>query len=66
MERPSDLRASRWFGTIELVRADPEIASRLDHRTLTDVFDLEATVVHVDVVFDRLRSLARKEEPVHA
>jgi adenylosuccinate lyase len=46
-----------------LVAADPEIASRVD---LDDVFDLEATVRHVDTVFARLHALARREEPVHA
>jgi adenylosuccinate lyase len=50
----------------ELVRADPEIAARLDERALDGVFDLAATVAHVETVFDRLRSIARKEEPVHA
>jgi adenylosuccinate lyase len=49
----------------ELVRADGEITSRLDDQTLADVFDLDATVQHVDTVFDRLRSLVRKEEPAH-
>ena len=47
----------------ELVTADSEIASRVD---LDAVFDLDATVRHVDTVFERLRALARKEEPVHA
>jgi adenylosuccinate lyase len=47
----------------ELVRADPEIAGRVD---LDAVFDLEATVRHVDTVFDRLHALVQKEEPVHA
>jgi adenylosuccinate lyase len=47
----------------ELVRADPELAARVD---LDSVFDLDATVRHVDTVFDRLRTLVRKEEPVHA
>jgi adenylosuccinate lyase len=46
-----------------LVAADPEIASRVD---LDAVFDLDATVRHVDTVFDRLHALVRKEEPVHA
>jgi adenylosuccinate lyase len=46
-----------------LVAADPEIASRVD---LDDVFDLEATLRHVDIVFARLHALARREEPVHA
>ena len=47
----------------ELVRGDPEIAGRVD---LEAVFDLEATVRHVDIVFDRLHALAQKEVPVHA
>ena len=47
----------------ELVEADPQIAERVD---LDAVFDLETTVRHVDAVFERLRTLARKEEPVHA
>jgi adenylosuccinate lyase len=47
----------------ELVRADPEIAGRVD---LEAVFDLEATIRHVDTVFDRLHALVQKEEPVHA
>jgi adenylosuccinate lyase len=51
----------RDFG--QLVRTDPEIAGRVD---LDAVFDLEATVRHVDTVFERLHALVRKEEPVHA
>jgi len=47
----------------ELVRVDPEIGGRVD---LEAVFDLEATVRHVDTVFDRLHALVQKEEPVHA
>jgi adenylosuccinate lyase len=47
----------------ELVRADKEIAGRVD---LESVFDLAAYTRHVDVVFERLRALARKEEAVHA
>jgi adenylosuccinate lyase len=46
----------------ELVRADPAIASRAD---LDSVFDLDATVRHVDAVFERLRALTRKKEPVN-
>jgi adenylosuccinate lyase len=45
----------------ELVTADHEIATRLDASALDGVFDLEATVQHVDVVFDRLHALVRKE-----
>jgi adenylosuccinate lyase len=47
----------------ELVRADPDLAGRVD---LDEVFDLEATVRHVDTVFERLHTLVPKEEPVHA
>jgi adenylosuccinate lyase len=47
----------------DLVRADPELAGRLD---LDAVFDLHVYTRHVDTVFERLRALARKEEPVHA
>jgi len=46
-----------------LVRSDPEISSRVD---LDAVFDLAATVRHVDTVFDRLHALVQKEEPIHA
>jgi len=47
----------------QLVRADGAIASRVD---LDSVFDLESTIRHVDAVFERLRSLTPKEEPIHA
>jgi adenylosuccinate lyase len=50
----------------ELVRADPDIAARLDDRALADVFDLNATIAHLDSTFDRVRRLVPKEEPVHA
>jgi adenylosuccinate lyase len=46
-----------------LVRGDHVLAERVDLET---VFDLDATVRHVDTVFDRLHTLVRKEEPVHA
>ncbi len=49
----------------ELVRADREIADRLDAASLDEVFDLDATVRHVDTVFERLRALVGKEQPVH-
>src|SRR5437868_6454575 len=48
----------------KLVAADPEIAGRLGPEELASVFDLEASIRHVDVVFERLRALARKEEAV--
>jgi adenylosuccinate lyase len=47
----------------ELVRADRKLAGRVD---LDAVFDLTAYTRHVDTVFERLRSLVRKEETVHA
>jgi adenylosuccinate lyase len=50
----------------ELVRADDEIAGRLGPAALDAVFDLKATVRHADTVFERLRALVRKEEPIHA
>jgi adenylosuccinate lyase len=46
-----------------LVRADPALVDRVD---LDAVFDLDATVRHVDTVFERLNALVRKEEAVHA
>jgi len=48
-----------------LVRADAEITTRLDPAALEAVFDLEATVQHVDVVFERLQALAHTGEAVH-
>jgi adenylosuccinate lyase len=50
----------------ELVRADTEITTHLDERALAQVFDLGATIAHLDSTFDRVRSLIPKEEPVHA
>jgi adenylosuccinate lyase len=47
----------------QLVAADPQISARVD---LDSVFDLDATVRHVDTVFERLEALVGKEEPVHA
>ena len=47
----------------ELVRADRELAGRVD---LDAVFDLSAYTRHADTVFERLRALAGKEETVHA
>jgi adenylosuccinate lyase len=47
----------------ELVRADEEIAGRVD---LDPIFDLGWYTRHVDVVFERLGELARKEEAIHA
>jgi len=46
----------------ELVRADRELAGRVD---LDAVFDPTAYTRHVDTVFERLRALVRKEETVH-
>jgi adenylosuccinate lyase len=54
-EEDRDLRA--------LAEEDDEIAARVD---LDAVFDLSAFTRHVDVVFDRLHTLLRKEEAVHA
>src|ERR671930_2493509 len=45
----------------ELVRADRELAGRVD---LDAVFDLNAYTRHLETVFSRLHAL--KEEPIHA
>jgi adenylosuccinate lyase len=47
----------------ELVRADDEIAGRVD---LDSLFDLAWYTRHADTVFERLAALERREEPVHA
>jgi adenylosuccinate lyase len=47
----------------ELVRADDEIATRID---LDSLFDLAWYTRHADTVFERLAALDRREEPVHA
>jgi adenylosuccinate lyase len=47
----------------ELVRADEEIAGRID---LDSLFDLTWYTRHADTVFERLAALERREEPVHA
>ncbi|HKF14196.1 MAG TPA: adenylosuccinate lyase [Gaiellaceae bacterium] len=50
----------------ELARADSEITAMLDAAALDDVFDLGAYTRHVDVVFDRVQALSRREERIHA
>ncbi|MGH3003364.1 MAG: lyase family protein, partial [Gaiellaceae bacterium] len=50
----------------DLVRADDEIAARLDAAALDDVFDLDATIANLDSAFDRLDRLTPKEDPIHA
>ncbi len=50
----------------ELVRADPEVTTRLDEASLARVFDLASTVAPLAAVFDRLDHLVPKEEPAHA
>jgi adenylosuccinate lyase len=47
----------------KLVRGDRELAGRVD---LDEVFDLTSYTRHVDTVFERLRALERKEDPIHA
>ncbi len=47
----------------ELIRADDEIAGRVD---LDTIFYLGWYTRHVDAVFERLGELARKEDAVHA
>jgi adenylosuccinate lyase len=47
----------------DLVRADDEVAARVD---LDSLFDFGWYTRHVDTVFERLAALERKEEPIHA
>jgi len=49
----------------ELVREDAEVTARLDEASLSEVFDLSATVANLDSTFNRLSRLAPKEAPVH-
>jgi adenylosuccinate lyase len=50
----------------DLVRRDGEITSRLEASALDEVFDFGAYTRHADIVFDRLHTLTRRKEPVHA
>jgi adenylosuccinate lyase len=50
----------------ELARSDSELASALDPDGFDAVFDLGAYTRHVDVVFERLHALSRREEHIHA
>ena len=55
----------------EIVAVDSEITAHLDPEVLARAFDLGEALQHVDVIFDRLGTLAekareRKEETVHA
>jgi adenylosuccinate lyase len=49
-----------------LVEQHGGITKHLDAAALDSVFDLAATVKHVDTVFERLHALIGKEETVHA
>ena len=60
MSTPASRRVTA--GLIGDLAADPELAARVD---LDAVFDLDATVRHVDAAFERLHALAAKEEPVN-
>src|SRR3954454_13296451 len=42
----------------ELVHTDTEITARLDPGALASVFDVHATVAHLDTTFDRIRRLS--------
>ncbi|HEV2592362.1 MAG TPA: hypothetical protein VGU02_10765 [Gaiellaceae bacterium] len=50
---------------VQLAREDDAIAARLDSARLEEVFDLDATVAHLDSVFDRVHRLVQKKEPAH-
>jgi adenylosuccinate lyase len=48
-----------------LVVDDPEISARLADDALAAVFDLDATVQHVDTVFERLRMISPTSEEAY-
>jgi adenylosuccinate lyase len=50
----------------ELARSDEQITEHLSDANLAEVFDLDATIAHLDGAFDRLHRLDPKEVPVHA
>ena len=50
----------------ELAESDPAVRSRLDDPALAEVFDVQATLRHVDTVFERLGALPITKEAVHA
>ena len=49
----------------ELARSDSELTATLGADALDAVFDLGAYTRHVDVVFDRVQALSRREERIH-
>jgi adenylosuccinate lyase len=50
----------------QLARADADVTARLSTAQLDEVFDLDATVAHLDSTFDRLHRIIPREEPIHA
>ena len=57
-EEEADFRA--------LIESDPDITERLGPDGIAEAFDLDASLRHVDVLFERLAVLARNEELVRA
>ena len=49
-----------------LLEQDPAIGGRLGPDAIARAFDLEDALQHVDVVFERLSTIAHQEEEVHA
>jgi adenylosuccinate lyase len=50
----------------ELVESDPEVAARLDGERLEQAFDLADALRYADTIVDRLATLDRAQEAVHA
>jgi adenylosuccinate lyase len=48
-----------------LVEGDSQITARLTPERLAEVFDLDALLQHVDVLFERLAALAARKEHAH-
>ena len=49
----------------ELVAVDRDVRAHLDGAVVAAVFDLDATLRHVDTIFERLKALTGKGEHVH-
>ena len=59
--------SAAWEGGLDfraLVADDPEVTGRLDPAAIADAFDLDAALIHIDVIFERLAGLANQREEV--
>jgi adenylosuccinate lyase len=57
-----------WEDEVEfrsLIESDPGVADRLGPERIEAIFDLDALLTHVDVIFERLAALAPRSEVAH-